>query len=83
MPSSSYIEYIPTGPLETEPPSSPEPPDFRLDVLFTVLDGVETAPFDDKVLGWVAGLDDATYRTLASLLWRCRRAGPLDKTGRA
>ena len=64
-----------TGLLEAEPPGSPEPPDVRLDVLAAVLDSIETAPYDDKVLGWLAGLDDPTYRTVASLLWRCRRAG--------
>jgi hypothetical protein len=83
MPRPSYTEYIPTGPLEAEPPGHPEPPDFRLDVLAAVLDGVELAPYDDKILGWLAEQDDPTYRTVTSLLWRCRQAGPLGEAGRS
>ena len=44
---------------------------------------VSTAPYDNKVLGWLAGLDDPTYRTVASLLWRCRLAGLPGETGPA
>jgi hypothetical protein len=83
MPPSSFTAHLPDGPIEAEPPGSPEPPDVRLDVLAAVLDGVETAPYDDKVLGWLAGLDDPTYRTVASLLWRCRQAGLPGETGPA
>jgi hypothetical protein len=83
MPTSSYTAYLPAGPLEAEPPSRSEPSDIRLDVLYAVLDGVETAPYDDKVLGWLATLDDATYQTVASLLWRCRQAGWPSETGHA
>jgi hypothetical protein len=75
MPPSSFSTQLSDGPLDAEPPGRPETPDIRLDVLFTVLDGVETSPFDDKVLGWLAEQDDPTYRTVASLLWRCRLAG--------
>jgi hypothetical protein len=83
MPPSSFTAHLSDGPIEAEPPDSPEPPDVRLDVLAAVLDGVETAPYDDKVLGWLAGLDDPTYRTVASLLWRCRQAGLPGETGPA
>jgi hypothetical protein len=83
MPPSSFTAYLPDEPLDAEPSGSPEPPDVRLDVLAAVLDGVETAPYDDKVLGWLAGLDDPTYRTVASLLWRCRLAGLPGETGPA
>ena len=83
MPLSSFSAYLPDGPIDAEPPGRPEPPDVRLDVLAAVLDGVETAPYDDKVLGWLAGLDDPTYRTVASLLWRCRLAGVPGEPGPA
>jgi hypothetical protein len=82
MPLSSFTAHLSDGPLETEPPGRPELPDVRLDVLFAVLDGVETAPYDDKVLGWLAEQDDPIYRTVASLLWRCRKAG-LPEAGSA
>jgi hypothetical protein len=75
MPFSSFTEHLSDRPLDAAPAGRPESHDVRLDVLAAVLDGVETAPYDDKVLGWLAEQDDSTYRTVASLLWRCRKAG--------
>jgi hypothetical protein len=83
MPPSSFSAHLSDEPLEAEPPGSPESPDVRLDVLAAVLDDVETAPYDDKVLGWLAEQDDPTYRTVASLLWRCRKAGLPAQAGPA
>lgn len=83
MPLSSFTEHLSDRPLDAEPPGRAESPDVRLDVLAAVLDGVETAPYDDKVLGWLAEQDDPTYRTVASLLWRCRKAGLPDEAAPA
>jgi hypothetical protein len=83
MPLSSFTEHLSAGPLDAEPPGRSESHDVRIDVLAAVLDGVETAPYDDKVLGWLAEQDDATYRTVASLLWRCRQAGLPEEPGPA
>ena len=71
-------EYIPAGPLEAEPPGSFQPPGVRRDALAAVLAGVETGAYDGKVIAWLASLDDAKCRTMASLLWRCRLAGSPD-----
>ena len=43
-----------------------------------MLAGVETGAYDEKVVAWLVSLDDATCRTMASLLWRCRLAGTAD-----
>lgn len=37
--------------------------------------GVELGSYDRRITAWLAGLDDTTCRTIASLLWRCRLAG--------
>lgn len=71
-------EYIPAGPLEAEPPGSSQRPSVRRDAFAAVLAGVETGAYDEKVIAWLASLDDATCRAMASLLWRCRLAGSPD-----
>jgi hypothetical protein len=77
MTGQSPLEYIPAGPLEVAPSGPFQPPPVRLAAFEAVLRGVEHGAYDHRILDWLAGLDDTTCRTVASLLWRCREAGPL------
>ena len=69
--------YIPAGPLKDEPPGGFEPVRVHFAAFAAVLDGVETGDYDNEVIAWLAHVDDATCRTVTSLLWRCRQARPL------
>ena len=67
--------YIPDGPVEVAPLGGDCPPEARQEAFAAVLEGVETGALDHRVVAWLAQLDDPTCRTVASLMWRCRRAG--------
>jgi hypothetical protein len=67
--------YIPAGPVEAAPPEGFCPPQVRQEAFSAVLEGVETGAYDTQIVTWLAGWDDPTCRTLASLMWRCRLAG--------
>ena len=66
-------EYIPAGPLFTEPPGGFQPAKVHFAAFAAVLDGVETGDYDNEVIAWLANLDDTTCRVVTSLMWRCRR----------
>lgn len=68
-------EYVPPGPLDSAPPGGYRPPAGRLEALAAVLDGVDLGAYDMGLITWLAGLDDPTCRTVASIMWRCRQAG--------
>lgn len=68
-------EYIPAGPLQDAPSGGYRELAIRLDAFEDVLAGVDIGTYDEKIVVWLAGLDDTTCRTVASLLWRCRLAG--------
>jgi hypothetical protein len=67
--------YIPAGPIETAPTGPFQPADVHLEAFDAVLAGVDMGAYDHRIIAWLAGLDDTTCRTVASLLWRCRQAG--------
>lgn len=73
--------YIPDGPAEAAPPGGYCPPEVRQEAFDAVLEGVETGAYDRRITAWLAGLDDSTCRTIASLLWRCRLAGAAAAPG--
>jgi hypothetical protein len=73
-------EYIPAGPLFTEPPGGFESAKVHFAAFAAVLDGVETGDYDNEVIAWLANLDDTTCRVVTSLMWRCRQASPLVET---
>jgi hypothetical protein len=67
--------YIPAGPVEAAPYLSCCPPEVRQEAFSAVLEGVETGAYDRRIVAWLTRWDDTTCRTIASLMWRCRRAG--------
>ena len=67
--------YILAGPVETAPTGPFQPANIRLEAFAAVLAGIDMGAYDDRIMAWLAGLDDTTCRTVASLLWRCRQAG--------
>lgn len=72
----SAHEYVPAGPLEKAPEGGYRKPAVRLEAFAAVLDGVPAGAYDQRIIDWLCGLDDTTCRTLASLMERCRQAGP-------
>ena len=68
-------EYVPDGPVETAPLAGYCRPEIRREAFAAVLEGVETGAYDQRIVAWLAQLDDTTCRTIASLMWRCRCAG--------
>jgi hypothetical protein len=68
------IEYAPDGPLETAPTGPFTDPADRHEAFVAVLAGIEMGAYDWRIIDWLAGLDDPTCRTIASLMWRCRQA---------
>jgi hypothetical protein len=75
--------YIPPGPLDAPPWEGGYClPETRREAFAAVLQGVRTGTYDNRVLAWLAGLDDPTCRTVASLLWRARLAGGIHLTAR-
>ena len=65
---------VPAGPLELAPGGF-LPGEERSAVLAGVLDGVELGAWDQRVAGWLAGLDTSTLVTIASWIERSRAAG--------
>lgn len=53
-----------------------DPVAARREALAAVLEGIPPGAYDRRVLDWMAGEDDPTYRTLASIMFRCRQAAP-------
>ena len=74
-PAAAPHPYIPAGPVETAPCAGYCQPATRQAAFGAVLQGVEIGAYDERLIGWLAGLDDPTCRTIASLMWRCRLAG--------
>lgn len=75
--------YIPPGPVESAPwAGGYELPETRAEALRAVLAGVALGAYDERILGWLAGIDDPTCRTVASLVWRARLAGGAYLTAR-
>jgi hypothetical protein len=66
--------YAPAGPLETSPGGPYADPSKRRIAFAGALNGVELGEYDERVISWLAGLDDPTCRTLVSLIWRARKA---------
>jgi hypothetical protein len=65
---------MPAGPLESAPRGF-VPEEERSALLAGVLDGVEMGAWDQRVAGWLAGLDTCTALTIASWIARSRAAG--------
>jgi len=75
--------YVPPGPLDTAPwEGGHQLPETRREAFRAVLAGVTLGAYDEAVTGWLAGLDDTTCRTVASLMNRCRLAGAADLAAR-
>jgi hypothetical protein len=70
--------YIREGPIEAAPYLGFCPPEVRQEAFGAVLEGVETATYDRRIIAWLAQWDDTTCRTIASLMWRCRLAGAAE-----
>jgi hypothetical protein len=73
--------YVPTGPVEAAPYLGYCPPEVRQEAFCAVLEGVELGAYDERMIAWLAGWDDPTCRTIASLMWRCRLAGSVTAPG--
>jgi hypothetical protein len=73
--------YVPTGPVEAAPYLGFCPPEVRQEAFCAVLEGVELGAYDERMIAWLAGWDDPTCRTIASLMWRCRLAGAAAAPG--
>jgi hypothetical protein len=67
--------YIPAGPAGAAPYLGYCPPEVRQEAFAAVLEGFELGAYDTRIVNWLAGWDDPTCRTIASLMWRCRLAG--------
>jgi hypothetical protein len=65
---------IPIGPLEQEPAGPFIPHDERAKLLENALGRVLFGTFDRHIIGWLAGWDAPTLRTVASLIVRARQA---------
>jgi len=51
--------------------------DERLAALLEPLDGMEVAPYEHRILAWLAGWEDSTVAVVAALRHRARAADPL------
>jgi hypothetical protein len=67
--------YVPPGPVETTPYLGYCQPEVRQEAFAVVLVGVQMGAYDTRIVNWLAGWDDPTCRTIASLMHRCRLAG--------
>jgi hypothetical protein len=76
MDISPLSEPIPTGPLEVEPPPLNGYPTRaeRRAWLDHVLRGVPLGAHDERIVEWLAGWDEPTTLTVASLIERARAA---------
>ena len=66
---------VPAGPVEVAPAGF-VPGAVQAEILAGVLAGVELGAWDQRILGWLAGLDASTVLTVASWIARSRAAGP-------
>lgn len=67
--------YVPVAPLEKRPSGEYQPVEVRREAFAAVLDGIPLGAYDERILGWLADLDDPPCQTIASVMWRCRVAG--------
>jgi hypothetical protein len=76
MDTSPQQQPIPTGPLEVEPPPLNGYPTRaeRRAWLDHVLRGVPLGAHDERTVEWLAGWDEPTTMTVASLIERARAA---------
>ena len=77
-PAATPHEYIPPGPIEVAPYEGYREPEVRREALAAVLQGVPMGAYDRRIVDWLAGWDDTTCRTIASLMYRCRQAELAD-----
>jgi hypothetical protein len=66
---------VPVGPVEV-PPAGFVSAAVQAQILAGVLAGIELGAWDQRILGWLAGLDASTVLTVASWIARSRAAGP-------
>ena len=66
---------VPAGPVEV-PPAGCVSGAVQAQILAGVLAGIELGAWDQRILGWLAGLDASTVLTVASWIARSPAAGP-------
>jgi hypothetical protein len=67
---------VPRGPIN-KAPGGCSPRDVLAAALHEPLANIELGTYDERILAWLAGWDDPTVMTIASLLHRARAAQPL------
>lgn len=67
---------VPPGPIN-KAPGGCSPRDVLAAVLHEPLADIELGTYDERILTWLAGWDDPTVMTIASLLHRARATQPL------
>lgn len=67
---------VPHGPIN-KAPGGCSPRNVLAAALHEPLAGIELGAYDERILTWLAGWDDPTVVTIASLLHRARAAQPL------
>jgi hypothetical protein len=66
-------DYVKAEPLEQPPAGTYTPEGQRREAVLDALRGVELGAHDRRIIGWMTSrLDDATNRTIVSLLLRLR-----------
>lgn len=77
-------DYIPApGPIGAAPwQGGYALPETRSGAFRAVLAGVDLGAYDSRIIAWLAGLDDPTCRTVASLIWRARLAAAAELAAR-
>ncbi len=73
--------YTTMAALDAEPPGGFCQPEVRYRAFREALTGVELGSWDIRIIHWLVGWDDATCRTVVSLLWRARQAGEAAAIG--
>lgn len=68
--------YVPPGPLESAPRGDFHPREVRREAFAAILDGIPMGAYDHRMIAWLTDLDDPTCQAFASLMLRCRQAGP-------
>jgi len=74
--------YVPAGPVEAAPYLGYCPPEVRQEAFAAVLEGAGLGAYDERMVEWLTQWDDTTCRTIASIMWRCRRAGAAELAAR-
>ncbi len=64
--------YVPRAPVEISPGGRFTPARERIAAFAAVLEGVPLGAYGQRMIDWLAGLDDTTCRALASVMWECR-----------